>query len=116
LGSRAAAREPSCIPAPFAQLEYVARAVKNPARPFGGMQIVLAGDFFQLPPVQALIRLALIFFTAKARTALVCGNLSNSLSARIGILMQVSTAANKFAFESPAWRKAQMVRHAPGYK
>lgn len=35
----------------FDQLEYVARAVRGRAEPFGGLQLVLCGDFFQLPPV-----------------------------------------------------------------
>jgi len=33
-------------------LDYVFRIVRNCARPFGGMQIVLCGDFFQLSPVK----------------------------------------------------------------
>lgn len=35
----------------FDKLEQVARAVRNNGRPFGGIQIVVTGDFFQLPPV-----------------------------------------------------------------
>ena len=30
----------------------VARAVRKNDRPFGGIQLVLCGDFLQLPPVQ----------------------------------------------------------------
>ncbi|CCF58336.1 hypothetical protein KAFR_0E01820 [Kazachstania africana CBS 2517] len=33
-------------------LEYIARAVRKNDKPFGGIQLVLTGDFFQLPPVQ----------------------------------------------------------------
>ncbi|MDO8592931.1 MAG: PIF1 family DEAD/DEAH box helicase, partial [bacterium] len=32
-------------------VDKVCRSVKNPFTPFGGLQIVLCGDFFQLPPV-----------------------------------------------------------------
>ncbi|EPY50497.1 pif1 helicase Pfh1 [Schizosaccharomyces cryophilus OY26] len=33
------------------KLEEVARVIRKDARPFGGIQLVLTGDFFQLPPV-----------------------------------------------------------------
>lgn len=33
------------------KLEYIARRVRNNQRPFGGIQVLLCGDFFQLPPV-----------------------------------------------------------------
>ncbi|RZF34050.1 hypothetical protein LSTR_LSTR013759 [Laodelphax striatellus] len=35
----------------FEKLEKVARALKNPDKPFGGVQLILSGDFLQLPPV-----------------------------------------------------------------
>lgn len=35
----------------FEKLEAVARRVKNSQKPFGGLQLILSGDFFQLPPV-----------------------------------------------------------------
>ncbi|MCO5551238.1 hypothetical protein L7F22_004737 [Adiantum nelumboides] len=38
----------------FDKLEYIARAVRGPAfknKVFGGIQLVVTGDFFQLPPV-----------------------------------------------------------------
>jgi len=35
----------------FKKLEAVARAIKGSTKPFGGIQLILTGDFFQLPPV-----------------------------------------------------------------
>ncbi|MFA6423764.1 MAG: PIF1 family ATP-dependent DNA helicase [Candidatus Magasanikbacteria bacterium] len=32
-------------------VDKICKAAKNPFMPFGGMQIVLCGDFFQLPPI-----------------------------------------------------------------
>ena len=37
----------------FDKLELVARTVRKNQRPFGGVQLVLSGDFLQLPPVKA---------------------------------------------------------------
>lgn len=38
-------------PGMFDSLDMLARAMKRVDRPFGGMQVVLSGDFFQLPPI-----------------------------------------------------------------
>jgi len=35
----------------FALLDYLARFVREDARPFGGLQLVMSGDFLQLPPI-----------------------------------------------------------------
>lgn len=37
----------------FEKVEYVARALRNSHHPFGGIQIILCGDFLQLPPVKS---------------------------------------------------------------
>jgi ATP-dependent DNA helicase PIF1 len=37
----------------FDKVEYVARKIREDERPFGGIQVVLCGDFLQLPPVMA---------------------------------------------------------------
>ena len=35
----------------FDKLEEIARMIRSNGRPFGGIQLVITGDFFQLPPV-----------------------------------------------------------------
>ncbi|MDR1670571.1 MAG: AAA family ATPase [Spiroplasmataceae bacterium] len=37
----------------FDKLEYIARKVRKNNQPFGGLQVILTGDFFQLPPVKS---------------------------------------------------------------
>ena len=48
----------------FDKLEAVARKLRNNARPFGGIQLVITGDFFQLPPVPDPGRVAKFAFEA----------------------------------------------------
>ena len=33
------------------KLDYIARKIRKNSRPFGGVQVIFCGDFFQLPPV-----------------------------------------------------------------
>lgn len=35
----------------FDKLDVIAKTIRRNEKPFGGMQIVVTGDFFQLPPV-----------------------------------------------------------------
>nr|XP_019009026.1 uncharacterized protein I206_05666 [Kwoniella pini CBS 10737]OCF47807.1 hypothetical protein I206_05666 [Kwoniella pini CBS 10737] len=35
----------------FDKLEYIGRKIRKSTEPFGGLQIILSGDFYQLPPV-----------------------------------------------------------------
>ena len=48
----------------FDKLEAIARQIRNNGRPFGGMQLVITGDFFQLPPVPDSGRVAKFAFDA----------------------------------------------------
>lgn len=48
----------------FDKLEAIARTIRNNGRPFGGIQIVITGDFFQLPPVPESGRAAKFAFEA----------------------------------------------------
>ena len=48
----------------FDKLESIARAIRNNGRPFGGIQLVITGDFFQLPPVPDYGQIAKFSFDA----------------------------------------------------
>jgi ATP-dependent DNA helicase PIF1 len=66
----------------FDRLEAVARRVRGDERPFGGIQLILCGDYFQLPPV----------------TKDGGGGMNASASA-------TANAAPLFAFESQSWSR-----------
>lgn len=51
-------------------LDEILKAVKNSEEPFGGIQIVFCGDFFQLPPVKEPGRETLFAFHAESWKAL----------------------------------------------
>ena len=35
----------------FTKLDAIAQSIRSNTRPFGGLQLILVGDFYQLPPV-----------------------------------------------------------------
>lgn len=68
----------------FAMIDHVCRAVRESAKPFGGMQTVLVGDFFQLPPVVK-------------RSAV------DDREHRLPFANTTNDPAAQFAFLSPSW-------------
>ncbi|XP_063989772.1 ATP-dependent DNA helicase PIF1 [Diachasmimorpha longicaudata] len=50
----------------FEKIEAVARHVRKNDRPFGGIQLILCGDFFQLPPVNKMSETKKFCFQSKA--------------------------------------------------
>ncbi|OJD34332.1 mitochondrial dna helicase [Diplodia corticola] len=48
----------------FDKLEAIARNLRNNGRPFGGIQVIITGDFFQLPPVPEKNKVAKFAFDA----------------------------------------------------
>ncbi|MDO8443287.1 MAG: AAA family ATPase, partial [bacterium] len=42
------------LPETFSAVDAVCREIKQDQKPFGGMQVVLVGDFFQLPPIKRM--------------------------------------------------------------
>lgn len=71
----------------FEKLEEIARKIRGNNRPFGGIQLVLVGDFFQLPPV-------------------VSGSQgSQSPLSPSPLATQPPIQETNFVFESPLWQK-----------
>ena len=68
----------------LSMVDGVCRAIKQNSEPFGGMQVVLVGDFFQLPPIQK-------FNTKESQ----------------GTLMEESEPL--FAYESSSWKNLNPV-------
>ncbi|EMR09860.1 hypothetical protein PNEG_02041 [Pneumocystis murina B123] len=49
----------------FDKLENIARKIRNNENPFGGIQMIVTGDFFQLPPVPDQGKMSKFAFEAK---------------------------------------------------
>ncbi len=69
----------------FSMIDAVCRAIRESQEPFGGMQIVLVGDFFQLPPI-------------------VRANIEDNAQAAL-----VAESSARFAYGSSAWTRANPV-------
>ncbi|XP_047738595.1 ATP-dependent DNA helicase PIF1 isoform X1 [Hyalella azteca] len=54
----------------FQKLEAVARAVRNSDKPFGGIQLIVCGDFLQLPPVSRTNTATFSFQTSAWRSSI----------------------------------------------
>ena len=68
-------------------LDMVCREVKQNDEPFGGIQIILVGDFFQLPPI------------VKKDFE---NNKQNTLQPQVGLV------SGNFAYQSGAWTRAKL--------
>ncbi|MGB7958113.1 MAG: helix-turn-helix domain-containing protein [Minisyncoccia bacterium] len=66
----------------FAMVDAVCRAMRKSQKPFGGLQVLLVGDFFQLPPVVRR---------------------DNEPDARLGFDNELGNAGAQFAYASQAW-------------
>jgi ATP-dependent DNA helicase PIF1 len=54
----------------FDKLDAIAKIIRGNEKPFGGMQIIVTGDFFQLPPVNP-VKVSKFAFEASAWRAAV---------------------------------------------
>ncbi|MEK9183117.1 MAG: PIF1 family DEAD/DEAH box helicase [Patescibacteria group bacterium] len=69
----------------LSMIDAICRAIKQDPQPFGGLQTILVGDFFQLPPI--------------AKIDLINHN-QTSL---------IEDLSGRFAYESPVWQRANFI-------
>jgi ATP-dependent DNA helicase PIF1 len=76
----------------FENLDYIAKSIRNKRDlPFGGIQMILCGDFFQLPPIDNINQRKLIYTK----------NDSSSSSS----YTNVNFEKKKYCFQSSLWEK-----------
>lgn len=73
------------LPETFSMIDNVCREIKESPKPFGGIQVALVGDFFQLPPI-----------TKKEEEYDIFASLQK-------------TPSSRFAYDSPAWERANPI-------
>ncbi|MEX0918784.1 MAG: AAA family ATPase [Candidatus Paceibacterota bacterium] len=71
-------------------LDRITRAIRQSERPFGGLQVILAGDFFQLPPI-------------------VRRRIDEDESANVLFGDEGGDRVGHFAFEAPIWQTGQFL-------
>lgn len=71
-------------PETLQMIDLVCREVKKNSRPFGGVQVVLVGDFFQLPPVRSTL-------------------------SQVSQDSLFEEAPARFAYDSSAWKQAELI-------
>ena len=70
----------------LSMVDMACRTLRNSDAPFGGLQVILVGDFFQLPPV-----------------------VSRTRNFKSGNLFNRDESDNRFAFVSPSWKEADFI-------
>lgn len=70
----------------LSMIDAVCREIKRSPDPFGGLQIILVGDFFQLPPI-----------------------VKNEIKENNAQSMLLEESLTRFAYDSPAWKRANPI-------
>lgn len=83
------------LPGTLSMVDAVCREIKQSLEPFGGMQVVFAGDFFQLPPV--------VKRDTGESTQTVLIDAFDKLSINPEQGRRIETPLARFAYDSPVW-------------
>ena len=83
------------LPETLSMIDAVCREIKNNSEPFGGIQIVLVGDFFQLPPI--------ICASHRGASALRKETEDNNQTPLI------EESVGRFAYDSSAWTRTNPI-------
>jgi len=97
--------EVSMLPArTFEAVDRVLRAFKRVSAPFGGMQVVLSGDFFQLPPIQRNSNIEY----RNSKQIQKPKSFGNSNFKHSNITSDFGFRASNFIFKSPLWQELDL--------
>lgn len=83
----------------FDKLEEIARIINKSEAPFGGIQLVITGDFFQLPPV---------FKAAAVNAAAPYRSEAGGFQVRGDGFLDDLETEGKFSFEAQSWKSVVM--------
>ncbi len=87
----------------LSMIDAICRAIRESQEPFGGMQVVLVGDFFQLPPiVKANI-------DNNAQAPLEIGRRRKHPLSLTGQTALIEEPLSRFAYDSSSWERANLV-------
>jgi ATP-dependent DNA helicase PIF1 len=94
----------------FVKVDLVLRALRHCDAPFGGVQLLLAGDFFQLPPVTPRVAVTSTSNTSPSQKRKngfqSSSSVTNSRASTSGSSLSSAGVVHTFCFETPSWNEA----------
>ena len=88
----------------LSMIDAVCREIKRSPDPFGGLQIILVGDFFQLPPIVNPVR-----NRTQTQASAISNGVKNEIKENNAQSMLLEESLTRFAYDSPAWNRANPI-------